>query len=682
MTEQEAKSRIDELTDQLNHYNYLYYQKDESAISDYDFDMLLKELSDLEESNPSLKRTDSPTQRVGGAVTKEFPTVTHRYPMLSLGNSYNQDDLRDFDERIRKDIGDNFEYICELKFDGVAISLTYENGILTKGVTRGDGVQGDDITPNVRTIKTIPLKLFGDNIPPVFEVRGEGFMSKETFSRLNEEISSKNIELEKAGKALLKPLANPRNAASGSFKMQDSSVVAHRSLDCYLYGFLGDEETIPTHGAALEQLKTWGFNVSDTWRKCDSIEAVFEFINHWADHRQELPLETDGIVIKVNSLKQQRLLGTTAKSPKWAIAYKFPAENVKTRLLSVSYQVGRTGAVTPVANLESVQLAGTTVKRASLHNAQEIEIRLDLHENDMVYVEKGGEIIPKITGVAVGERKDGAQKIQFIENCPACNSPLVQIEGEAARYCKNEKACPPQVKGKIEHFIQRKALNVDSLGKETIDQLMERGLVRTPADLYNLTIDQLLELDRFGQKSAEKLVSGVEESKNVPFERVLFGIGIRFVGATVAEKLASHFKSIDNLMQASHDDLIAVDEIGGRIAESVVNYFKDEDHLTLINSLKESGLQLEIEEKEASNEAVDLMLEGKSFVVSGVFENFSRDGLKDEIKKFGGKVVSSISKKLDFVVAGDKMGPSKREKAEKLGVQILTEQEFMGMIKS
>ncbi|MDW7691399.1 NAD-dependent DNA ligase LigA [Flammeovirgaceae bacterium SG7u.111] len=680
MTDKEAiKEEILSLSKKIDHYNTQYYQNDTSEISDYDFDMLIQRLVELEEKHPEYRLADSPTLRVGGAITKNFPTVRHKYRMLSLGNTYSAEDLDDFHNRIVKSIGDSFEYICELKFDGVAISLWYENGILTKAVTRGDGVQGDDVTPNARTIQTIPLVVKGENIPEFFEVRGEVFMTKGAFQKINEGIAEENKEREVAGKKPLKLLANPRNAASGTLKMQDSSVVAKRKLACFCYSLMGDSLPYEGHGDALKQLEKWGFNVSDSYRRCKTLDEVKAFIAEWEEKRLDFPVETDGIVIKVDSFHQQEELGFTAKSPRWAIAYKYKAESASTTLNEVTYQVGRTGAVTPVANLQPVFLAGTTVKRASLHNANEVD-RLDLHLGDMVYIEKGGEIIPKITGVNKTKRPLNAEKVLFIHECPACGTPLEQKEGEAAHYCPNILSCPPQVRGRVEHFIQRKAMDVDSIGPETIDQLFSTGLIAEPADLYSLNKEQLIStLERFKEKSAEKLLEGVEKSKTIAFPRVLFGLGIRYVGATVAEKLAMAFGSIDKLAAASFEELIAVDEIGDRIAESVIEYFGEERNLTHVEKLKQAGVQLEMQAG-AVVEVTSDALAGKSFVVSGVFAEFSRDELKDTIKQFGGKVVSGVSSKVDFLVAGDKMGPAKLEKAEKLGVQIISEEEFKKMV--
>ncbi|MBO9702464.1 MAG: NAD-dependent DNA ligase LigA [Sporocytophaga sp.] len=668
MTREEAKLRIEELTEKINYYNDLYYQQSTSAISDFEFDKLLEELNKLEDLHPEFKKEDSPSQRVGGTITKEFKTVYHVYPMLSLGNTYSEEELIEFDNRVKKTIGTNFEYIAELKFDGVAMSITYENGILKQATTRGDGVRGDDVTANVKTIRSIPLKIKGNNIPPLFEVRGEVFLPLDSFNKINK-------EREDIGEPLL---ANPRNAASGTIKMQDSTVVAQRKLDCFVYGLLGENLDIKSHHDALVRIKEWGFNVSDSYTRCKDIHEVINYINKWETERFKLPLGTDGIVIKVNDYKQQEILGYTAKSPRWAIAYKYKAETASTLLESIEYQVGRTGAVTPVANLLPVQLAGTRVKRASVHNANEIK-RLDLRIGDTVFVEKGGEIIPKITGVNLGLRPGNSIPIEYITNCPECGTPLIRKEGEAVHYCPNEKGCPPQIKGKLEHFIQRKALNIEGIGSETVDQLYAKGLVKDPADLYDLTFEKLCSLERFGEKSANNIIKGLETSKTVPFKNVLFGIGIRYVGNTVAEKLADHFNNIDALAKASFEELRAVPEIGEKIAQGVVEYFAQEEHRLFIERLKKAGLQMEAQEKVIEFESN--IFEGKTFVISGVFQNFSRDGIKEKVEKNGGKVVSSISAKLNFLIAGENMGPSKLEKAQKLGIQMISEDEFINMLK-
>jgi len=665
MTPQE---QIKNLTEKLNDLNFQYYQNSNSEVPDFKFDKLLEQLVNLESQYPGFIRNDSPTHRVGGTISKEFESVNHNYPMLSLGNTYNEKDLADFDDRVRKTLGEaDYEYICELKFDGVALSMWYENGTLIRGVTRGDGVRGDDITANVRTIKTIPLNIQAKNMPIRFEVRGEGFMPLTTFEVLNK-------EREDIGEQLL---ANPRNAASGTFKMQDSRVVAKRKMDCYIYQFLADEEVFNTHEESLNRMKELGFNVSQTWKKCKNIEEVLAFINQWDMERYKLPLNTDGIVIKVNSFAQREILGYTAKSPRWAISYKYQSESVSTLLESVSYQVGRTGNITPVANLKPVQLAGTTVKRASIHNANEI-IRLDLHLGDYVFVEKGGEIIPKITAVDLEKRKGNLDKIQFPINCPECGTLLIRKEGEANHYCPNDGGCPPQIKAKIEHFIQRKALNIENLGTETIDMFYRKELVRTPADLYDLEYENLLNLEGFKEKSIQNILSGIEKSKQIPFKQVLFGIGIRFVGATVAEKLAVYFNNIDNLAKASQVNLLQVPEIGERIAQSVVEYFQNADNQEFIARLKASGLQFTHSDVEIVMEGDKLA--GKTFVISGTFQNFDRDNLKIKIEANGGKVLNGVSGKLNYLIAGSEAGPSKLEKAQKLNVSIISEEKFMQML--
>jgi DNA ligase (NAD+) len=663
-----AELRIKELSKKINHYNEKYYQKHTSEISDYEFDKLLQELIGLETQFPQLKKEDSPTQRVGGTITKEFNQVAHKYPMLSLSNTYSEEELKDFDDRVRKAIGDNFEYTCELKFDGVAISVTYEKGILKTAVTRGDGVRGDDITTNAKTIRAIPLKIHSKDIPEVFEVRGEVFLPLENFNRINK-------EREEIGEALL---ANPRNAASGTLKMQDSGVVARRKLDCFMYSLLGDDIPAETHFDSMELLKEWGFNISPTYKKCKNVEEVKKYIDSWEKERFNLPLGTDGIVIKVNRYDQQESLGFTAKCPRWAIAYKYKSESASTLLESIEYNVGRTGAVTPVANLKPVQLAGTRVKRASLHNANEIE-RLDIRIGDTVFVEKGGEIIPKVTGVDFTKRPASSKAVQFIAQCPQCGTPLVRTEGEAAYYCPNDKGCPPQIKGRMEHFIGRKSMNIEGLGPETIDQLFEKGMVKDPADLYSLTMEKLSAMERFGEKSAQNIIKGLEKSKQVPFKNVLFAIGIRYVGSTVADKLARHFKSIDRISAASYEELIEAPEIGDKIALSIIDFFKAAPNIDYIERLKKAGLQFSIQETELKMESN--LLEGKTFVISGLFSVFGRDELKEKIEKNGGKVVSSVSAKLDYLVAGNNMGPAKLEKANSLGVKIISEEEFIKMIQ-
>ncbi|MGI9541871.1 MAG: NAD-dependent DNA ligase LigA [Cyclobacteriaceae bacterium] len=668
MTPEEARIEIESLIERINHYNYQYYQKDISEISDYDFDQLLEQLITLETEYPEFKFEYSPSQKVGGTVTKSFDTVQHKYRMLSLGNTYSKEELLDFDKRVQKLLdGAPYEYFCELKFDGVALSITYKNGILKRAVTRGDGTKGDDTTNNAKTIRTLPLKIDGQ-LPSEFEVRGEVFMPNQVFHALNK-------EREDIGEP---PLANPRNTASGTLKMQDSKVVAQRKLDCYLYSLMGDDLPFKTHSEAISHLESWGFNVSPTFRKCANINQVMDYIDDWENKRFELPLETDGIVVKINDFKQQELLGFTSKSPRWAIAYKYKAENKPTILESVSYQVGRTGAITPVANLKPVLLAGTTVKRASLHNANEIQ-RLDLRLGDTVFIEKGGEIIPKITGVDLSKRDASSEPISFVTRCPECDTKLERNPGEAVHYCPNLKGCPPQIKGRIQHFIQRNAMDIDSLGYRTIEALFSNQLIRTPADLYALTKDQIMGLDGFKDLSTQNLLDGIATSKEVPFERVLFALGIRFVGRTVAEKLASYFKNIDAIEKASYEEFIEVPEIGERIAQSVIEFFKDEEHLHLIGKLKEAGVKFALDESKETLHSERLL--DKSFVVSGVFETFSREQLKDTIKKNGGRVLTSVSAKLDYLLAGSNMGPAKLSKAEKLGVTIISENDFIKMLE-
>jgi len=665
---EEIRNRIVALADRLHHLNDLYYQKSESEVSDYEFDTLMKELSDLEKQYPELALPDSPTQRVGGTISKEFKQVKHRYPMLSLANTYSAEELGAFDERVRKGLGgQDFEYICELKFDGIAISITYENGSLVQAVTRGDGVQGDDVTANVKTIRSIPLKLKpGGNYPTQFEVRGEVFMPFSVFQKLNR-------EREDVGEA---QMANPRNGASGTLKMQDSAVVAYRQLDCFVYSLLGDTISATTHEEAINALQSWGFQVSDSWRKCTNLTEVQQFIDYWEANRSTLPLGIDGIVLKVNRFDQQEELGFTAKIPRWAISFKYQAESVLTQLESISYQVGRTGNVTPVANLKPVQLAGTRVKRASVHNADQIAL-LDLRIGDWVYVEKGGEIIPKITSVELTKRNPEAPAFQFITECPDCGTPLQRNPGEAANFCPNEFGCKPQLKGKMEHFIQRKAMNIDGIGAETIDMLFEKNLIGQAADLYSLTYEQLTSLERFGEKSARNALAGIEKSKEQPFSKVLFGIGIRYVGATVAEKLASHFRTMEALAAASLETLAEAPEVGEKIAESVFGFFRHPYHIAHIERLKLAGLQFSMPEMAAPESDI---LGGKSFVISGTFSQFSREELQEKIKSNGGKLLSSVTSKTDFLVAGHNMGPAKLEKAGKLGVKIISEQEFLSLV--
>ena len=663
----QAKAEIEQLMKVLNHHNHLYYVQNSPEISDYEFDQLLLSLEKLEKEFPEFTSENSPTKRVGGDLTKKFQTLTHRYPMLSLSNTYSEEEIMEWENRIKKSINEEIEYVCELKYDGVAIGIRYENGQLTAAVTRGDGEKGELVTTNVRTIRTIPLQLQGD-FPLDFEIRGEIFMPHEQFTLLNQ-------EREDAGEALY---ANPRNTASGTLKSLDSKVVADRKLDCYLYGLYGLNEVQSGHFESVLKANEWGFRIPPPEKrfieKTNSIQGIMDFIHFWNEERNHLPFDIDGIVIKVNSYDQQRKLGFTAKSPRWAIAYKFKTNQVETLLEAVTYQVGRTGAITPVAHLKPVQLGGTTVKRASLHNADQIE-KLDLHIGDLVQVEKGGEIIPKIVGVNLSERTS-LEKIQFIDYCPECQTELIRKDGEAQHYCPNESECPPQVKGKISHFISRKAMNIDGLGDETIELLFEKGLIKDISGLYHLTFDQLLELDRMGEKSANNLLKGVEASKEIPFERVLFGLGIRFVGETVAKKLAHAFGNMDALKRANFDELIDVEEIGEKIAISVLHYFQDSANLALIERLVEVGLSFEIVKKEQAS----AVLSGKVLVVSGTFETFSRDEIKELIERNAGKVGSSVSSKTDFLIAGANMGPAKLKSATNLGVVIISEDEFIKMI--
>ena len=667
MTTENIQKRITELRTILDDYNYRYYVLSQPVISDHEFDMLMKELEKLEAENPDFFDSNSPTQRVGSDLNKEFVQVRHQYSMLSLSNSYSEEELRDFDQKIRKLTDQPFEYVCELKYDGTSISLRYKNGKLDKAITRGDGTFGDDVTTNVRTIKSIPLKLKGSNFPEEFEIRGEILLPYSEFDRINQ-------EREELGEQLF---ANVRNAASGTLKSQKSSVVAERNLDAYFYYLLGENLLFDGHLENLKAVKEWGFKISPDTEKCKNMDEVIAFIRKWNTKRFELPVATDGIVIKVNSLSLQDYLGTTAKSPRWAIAYKYKAEQASTVLQSVSFQVGRTGAVTPVANLEPVLLAGTTVKRASLHNADIIK-NLDLHLGDTVFVEKGGEIIPKITGVDPALRHPMAQEVNFIKSCPECGTGLIRNEGEAAYYCPNEIGCSPQIKGKMEHFISRKAMNIDGLGQETIDLLYSEGLIRNIADIYELRKEQISRLERLGDKSAERILKSLEESRNIPFEKVLFALGIRFVGETVAKILASRLINIENIEKASREELTSIDEIGGRIAESVQLYFSNPENVKLVERLKEKGLQMHLNEESLANRSEKL--NGLSIIISGTFEKNSRDDLKKMIEQNGGKNVSSISKNTSFLLAGNNIGPSKLEKAEKLNIPIIGEDEFLSMI--
>ncbi|HET6227756.1 MAG TPA: NAD-dependent DNA ligase LigA [Bacteroidia bacterium] len=665
----DAKKKIEDLSKKLEEHNYNYYVLSNPTISDFDFDKLLEELIALEKAHPEYVSPSSPSQRVGGQITKEFKTVKHKYAMLSLGNTYSEEELVDFDERVKKGLHSAYEYVCELKYDGVAIGLTYVDGKLERAVTRGDGEQGDDVTTNVKTIKSIPLKLRGSNYPKEFEIRGEIFMTRSSFAKINK-------EREEIGEP---PLANPRNATSGTLKMQDSNVVAKRNLSCYFYFLLGEDLPFKGHYENLQAAKEWGFRVPDSIIKTDSIKGVFDFINKWDKKRNDLEFDIDGIVLKINSYEQQKMLGLTSKSPRWAIAYKFKAQRVSTVLKSISYQVGRTGAITPVANLEPVLLAGTTVKRASLHNADIIE-KLDIRVGDTVFVEKGGEIIPKVIAVDESKRAELSVKTEYIQYCPECNTRLIRNEGEANHYCPNELGCPPQVIGKMVHFVGRKAMDIDSLGGETIAQLYEHKLISNIADLYTLKKTDLLNLERMAEKSVNNLLDGIEASKQVPFERVLYAIGIRHVGETTAKKLAFYFKSIEALEHANVEQLLEVGDIGERIAETIVAYFKDKRIIEMINRLKSAGLQFELSENQLTSTSDKL--KDMSFVVSGVFSKFSRDDLKKTIEQNGGKNVGSISGKTSYVIAGENMGPEKLKKAEKLGITILSEDDFLKMIEN
>ncbi len=670
MDKKVAKDEIERLSKEINKHNDLYYIKNESEISDYDFDVLLEKLIKLETEFPEFSYDYSPTKRIGGDITKKSESISHRFPMLSLSNTYSEDEIIEWENRLKKLSEDTLEYVCELKYDGVAIGIHYENGVLKQAVTRGDGTKGENVTANVRTIRSIPLQLTGD-FPADFEIRGEIFFPLKNFTKLNEQ----RIDIGEA------EFANPRNTASGTLKLQDSKVVADRGLDCYLYGLYGYDLPLEGHFESVLKAAEWGFKTPNPEKKMiyktDSIEGIMKFIHFWDKNRSKLPFEIDGIVIKVNNYNQQQELGFTAKSPRWAIAYKFKAERVETYLESVSYQVGRTGAITPVANLKPVQLGGTTVKRASLHNSDQIQ-KLDLYLNDAVLVEKGGEIIPKIVGVNGLKRQENSMAVKFIDNCPECSTKLIRRDGEVQHYCPNENGCPPQIKGRIEHFISRKAMNIDGLGAETVDLLVEKELVKSYVDLYALSFTQIVDLDRMAEKSADNLINGLASSKDVPFERVLFALGIRFVGETVAKKLAKSFKSIDAIQNANFDQLVNVDEIGEKIAISVQQFFLNEKNREVLRRLKEVGLQFEIKEKEGVTDK----FKGVTFVVSGVFNTFSRDEIKEVIEINGGKNASSISSKTDFVLAGENMGPAKLKKASDLGITILSEDEFISKLKN
>ncbi|WP_103865873.1 NAD-dependent DNA ligase LigA [Aquimarina sp. I32.4] len=662
-----TEQKINELREELRQHNYNYYVLDAAVISDYEFDMKLKELQKLEEEYPEFYDPNSPTLRVGGEVTKNFETIVHEYRMYSLDNSYSKEDLLDWEKRLKKQVDGAINYTCELKYDGASISLTYEDGVLVRAVTRGDGVQGDNVTTNVKTIKSVPLKLKGD-FPAKFDIRGEIVLPYDGFIKMNKERVAAGEE----------PYANPRNTASGSLKLQDSSETARRPLDCLLYNITGNRLGIISQFESLEKARDWGFKVPVESKKVNSIDEVLEFVAYWDEHRHDLPYETDGIVIKVNSLQQQEELGFTAKAPRWAMAYKFKAEQVSTKLHEITYQVGRTGAITPVANLEPVSLAGTTVKRASLHNADQIE-KLDIRVGDTVFVEKGGEIIPKIIAVNLKKRKDDSKPTIYITECPECQTELIRKEGEAQHYCPNYAGCSPQIIGRIQHYISRKAMDIEGLGGETVALLVNEGLIVNYADLYELKKEQVVPLERMAEKSAENLIEGIEKSKKIPFERVLFALGIRYVGETVAKKLAKHYKFIDAIVDASEEELVNVDEIGIKIAQSVVEFFASEENRNLVRRLQQYGVQLEISAEKLANQTNKL--EGETYVVSGVFEKVSRNELKKMIEDNGGKVSSSISSKTSFIIAGANMGPSKLEKANKLEIPIISEDEFLQKIE-
>lgn len=661
----ETEARIDLLREKLNYHNHRYYVLSAPEISDFEYDQLMNELLALEKEHPEFRDPNSPTSRVGSDLNNAFEQVAHTYPMLSLSNTYSLEELYDFETRNRRILDEDFEYICELKYDGVSISLLFENNELVRAVTRGDGEKGDNVTANVKTIRSIPLILKGMDIPSSFEIRGEILFPREGFDRLNR-------QREEDGEP---PFANPRNAASGTLKMLNSSLVAKRPLDCYFYAMMGNELPFDTHYANLQKASDWGFKISPHIRKCGSMDEVMAYIQKWEAERADLPFDIDGIVIKINDFRQQSLLGVTAKSPRWATSYKFKAEQAHTRLLSVDFQVGRTGAITPVANLEPVQLAGTTVKRASLHNADQIEL-LDIRLNDYVYIEKGGEIIPKVVGVDKEKRTASSRPFEYIRVCPECGTELVRLEGEAKHYCPNENGCPPQIKGKLIHYVSRKAMDI-GLADATITQLYDKGLLKNVTDFYSLTKEQLLELDRFAEKSATNLIESIKDSRNVPYHRVLYALGIRYVGETVAKILAIHFPSMNSLQQAGFEDLVAVNEIGDRIAESIRSFFADTKNLEIVAILEKAGLQMEAGKQEVQGNA----LEGKSLIISGVFQKYSRDEMKELIEANGGKNVSSLSARTDFLVAGENMGPSKLEKAQKLGIPIISEEEFLKMLE-
>jgi len=660
------KERIEQLSEELRQHNYLYYVMDKPEISDYEFDQKLKALEKLEEEYPEHADENSPTKRVGGQITKNFETVQHNERMYSLSNSYSKEDLKDWLKRIKKSISDSISFTCELKYDGASINISYEDGEFKRAVTRGDGYQGDDVSHNVKTINSIPLKVKSNNLPRKFDVRGEIVLPFEGFSKMNAERVDKGLE----------PYANPRNTASGSLKLQDSSEVAKRPLECLIYGIQSNDLSLSTQYEALKELRSCNFNVPKDIKLCDSLDEVFEFVDFWDKERHNLPYETDGVVVKVNSFEQQKALGHTSKSPRWAMAYKFKAEEVKTKLNKITYQVGRTGAITPVANLEPVLVSGTTVKRASLHNADQIK-KLDVREGDIVHVEKGGEIIPKITSVDFTQRDPGSTPTEYITNCPECHTELIKEEGEAVHFCPNAETCTPQVIGRIQHFISRKAMDIDGLGGETVALLVKEGLIENYADLYTLKKEDIIGLERMAEKSAQNLVDGIKKSKHQPFEKVLFALGIRYVGETVAKTVAKSLKNIDQIIEANQERLEQIDEIGERIAQSLVSFFSNQTNMEVVNRLRSYGLNFEIEESTQNSSKLD----GLKFVVSGVFENFERKELKSSIEQNGGKVMSSLSKNTDYLIAGDNMGPSKKEKAEKLSIPIIDENEYENMIK-
>jgi DNA ligase (NAD+) len=661
------KQEIEQLRAELHQHNYNYYVLDQPEISDYEFDQLLKKLQDLENQHPEFEDINSPTQRVGGQVTKDFPTVKHDQPMYSLANSYSKEEMNDWLKRLKKLTDRDIDFVCELKYDGASISLTYENGEFLRAVTRGDGVQGDEISANVKTIPSVPLKLKGDDYPTRFDIRGEIVMPHEGFAQLNAQRVERGEE----------PYANPRNTASGSLKLQHSDEVAKRPLVCLLYNLSGEHLNVATQYQSLQKARKWGFYVPKEAKQAASIDEVFQFIDYWEEARRKLPYETDGVVIKVNDLDTQEELGYTSKSPRWAMAYKFKAEQVSTTLEKITYQVGRTGAITPVANLQPVQLAGTTVKRASLHNADQIE-KLDVREGDVVFVEKGGEIIPKIIAVDFSKRDADSSPTTYINNCPECDTKLVRKENEAVHFCPNEDGCPPQIIGRIQHFISRKAMDIDGLGGETVALLVREKLIQNYADLYQLSVDDVLPLERIAEKSANNMIKSIANSKEVPFERVLYALGIRYVGETVAKKIAQHFKNIDAIAQADVEDLVKVDDIGEQIAKSIVAFFGDDQKQEIVNQLKQNGLNMEVEQTSTD---ISQVLEGKKFVISGVFENYSRKELQDMIEKYGGKKTGSLSKSTDYLLAGDNMGPSKLKKAESFKIPIISEEDFLKMIE-